>query len=102
VVFGAVLVMAADSIHERRFKLVGGAVALGILIIVGMAQFLLGLFEYTAVYVFRSDLLNPHQTWWDVSIAFNSESFSVWGPCLFAMALAGGVGFALATRGLQR
>lgn len=101
-VFGGGVLAASDSKQERVQKLLGGGIVLGVLGVSGVIMFLYGLHRYTAAYVFKEEFLNLRQTWYDVSIAFQNETWGVVGQLLWIGAISGGVVSVMAGRGLQR
>jgi hypothetical protein len=104
VLIGLGIGVLADSKNKQEvaWKLGGIAVVAGLLVVSGVLPFLYGLHRYTAAFVFKSELLNQRQTWYDVSVLFQNGPWGAAGQVLWGGALAGGVIFALMGTGLKK
>ncbi len=101
-VFSGAILPGAGSRAEMHWKLGGGALVLAALSASGMLSYLYGLFGYTAAAVFKDELLNVRQTWYEVSILFQDEASGISGPLLYTGALGGALTCAWTGRGLQK
>lgn len=90
-VIGASVLLAASRGGELVQKMFAISMIFVSLIGLGLPQFLHGLFKYTAAVTFKNELLNIRQSWYEISIAFQTQTWGVWGLLLYLFAFAGAV-----------
>ena len=83
------ILFSAATRAERIIKIAGTALVVALLLAAGFAEFLLGIFEFTATRYFSAEFQNSRMSLYFVSILFQDEAHGAGGPVLAVLGIAG-------------